>query len=65
MRMSFLDIIARFELGRATIRDLSEWATEMILDGKDTPALVSLAGITQAESEEIHPLLHKIADDLR
>jgi len=64
MRMSLLDIVARFELRKATIQDLSGWATEIILQGKDTPALVSLAGITQAESEDIHPLLHQIADDL-
>jgi hypothetical protein len=64
MTMSLLDIIARFELGKATIHDLSEWASEIILQGKDTPALVLLAGITQAESEDIYPLLHKIANDL-
>jgi hypothetical protein len=64
MTMSLLDIIARFELGKATIKDLSEWANEILLQGKDTPAVVLLAGITQAESEEIYPLLHKIALDL-
>ena len=62
--MSLVDIIARFELGKATIHDLSEWATEILLHGKETQAVVLLAGITQAESEEIYPLLHKIADDL-
>jgi hypothetical protein len=64
MTMSLLDIIAQFELGKATIHDLSDWATEILLQGKDTRAVVLLAGITQAESDEIYPLLHKIADDL-
>ena len=51
MTVGLLDIIARFELRKATIQDLSEWATEILLQGKDTPAVVLLAGITQAESK--------------